>query len=123
MNITKGPAEDDIRSVCVEIADMLCAKNRAYGNSALEPLRIFSKTSPIEQILVRIDDKLSRLARGEAAGEDVELDLIGYLVLLRVARRRSRATAQHDEHLREEEKVRALAEIEAAFSVGSHPLR
>jgi hypothetical protein len=34
---------------------------------------------------VRIDDKMSRLVRGEAAGEDVELDLIGYLILKRVA--------------------------------------
>ena len=34
---------------------------------------------------MRIDDKLSRLARGRAAGEDVTLDLIGYLILLRVA--------------------------------------
>ena len=42
----------------------------------------------MEQIRVRIDDKLSRLARGQAAGEDVVLDLIGYLVLLRVAERR-----------------------------------
>ena len=36
---------------------------------------------------VRIDDKLSRIARGrEYAGDDTELDLIGYLVLRRVAR-------------------------------------
>ena len=36
--------------------------------------------------LVRIDDKLSRLAKGPQAGEDAVLDLIGYLVLLRVIR-------------------------------------
>lgn len=39
---------------------MLLAKNAAYGNSALEPVRIFSKADPTEQIRVRIDDKLSR---------------------------------------------------------------
>jgi hypothetical protein len=66
---------------------MLIEKNHAYGDSALDPVRIFSKADPVEQIKVRIDDKLSRLARGAAAGEDVERDLIGYLVLLRVARR------------------------------------
>ena len=32
----------------------------------------------------RIDDKLSRLARGDQVDEDVVLDLLGYLVLLRV---------------------------------------
>lgn len=85
----RGPAEDEIRDECMQLADMLCAKNRAYGNSALEPLRVFSRSSAVEQILVRLDDKLSRLARGSAAGEDVELDLLGYLVLLRIARKQS----------------------------------
>lgn len=72
---------------CLAIKKLLLDKNRAYGNSATDPLRIFSKVSAVEQILVRIDDKLSRLVRGSASGEDVELDLIGYLILLRVARK------------------------------------
>lgn len=74
-----------IAAACDEIKDMLLAKNRAYGNSALDPLRLFSKADRREQIRVRIDDKLSRIQRGEAAGEDAVKDLIGYLVLLRVA--------------------------------------
>ena len=85
--------EADINNVCNELAAMLVQKNRAYGDSALDPVRVFSKASPVDQILVRIDDKLSRLARGEAAGEDVELDLLGYLVLLRIARNRAAAVA------------------------------
>jgi len=69
------------------VQEMLLAKNEAYGDSALDPVRIFSKADPIEQIYVRIDDKLSRLARGGDFGtEDTEFDLIGYLILLRVAR-------------------------------------
>lgn len=76
-----------IAEECYALRDMLIEKNRAYGNSALDPLRVFSKADPEEQIRVRLDDKLSRLARGSAAGEDVELDLPGYLILLRVARR------------------------------------
>jgi hypothetical protein len=77
-----------IAVVCDEIKEMLLAKNRAYGNSALAPLRIFSRADPVEQLNVRIDDKLSRIARGrEFAGDDTELDLIGYLVLRRVAAR------------------------------------
>ena len=72
---------------CDLLKQMLVEKNKAYGNSALDPLRFFSKAEPEEQILVRLDDKLSRLAYGSAAGEDVELDLMGYIVLLRVARK------------------------------------
>jgi hypothetical protein len=81
------PAQVAIAEVCDEIKELLLEKNRAYGNSALDPVRIFSKADTCEQINVRIDDKLSRLIRGQAAGEDVEFDLIGYLVLKRVWRK------------------------------------
>jgi hypothetical protein len=49
-------------------------------------VRIFSKATPEEGLRIRIDDKLSRIARGQDAGEDTELDLIGYLILKRVLR-------------------------------------
>ena len=78
---------DAIAAECDAIKAMLLAKNDAYGNSALEPVRVFSSASAEEQLRVRIDDKLSRIVRGHAAGEDAVLDLIGYLVLLRVARK------------------------------------
>jgi hypothetical protein len=76
-----------IAEECDAIKALLLSKNAAYGNSALDPVRIFSKADPVEQIKVRLDDKLSRLARGSAAGEDVISDLLGYLVLLRVAQK------------------------------------
>lgn len=80
------PSSVLIGRVCEEIKQLLLQKNKAYGDSALNPVRIFSRGDPLEQINVRIDDKLSRLARGSAAGEDTELDLIGYLILRRVAK-------------------------------------
>jgi hypothetical protein len=87
---SRAPKSRDICTsidmICGDISEMLVAKNKAYGNSALSPIRKFSKASSVEQILVRIDDKLSRLVRGQSAGEDVEKDLIGYLVLLQIAR-------------------------------------
>lgn len=81
-------AQRRIVEECDALKEMLLDKNRKYGNSALVPIRIFSKASPVEQILVRLDDKLSRLraAQGDDA-EDVLGDLLGYLILLRVARR------------------------------------
>lgn len=81
-------AQKAIAAVCDEIKQLLLEKNAKYGNSALEPSRIFSRATAIEQLLVRIDDKLSRIrTSGQTGDEDTELDLIGYLVLLRVARR------------------------------------
>ncbi len=69
------------------IAGLLIDKNRKYGNSALGPKRIFAKSDAIEQIKVRIDDKLSRIKNEQGdEDEDVVLDLIGYLVLLLIAK-------------------------------------
>jgi hypothetical protein len=80
----------EINRVCDEIKEMLMQKNLAYGDSALDPVRIFSKASATEQILVRIDDKLSRFARGKSyPGDNDIVDLIGYLVLLKIAQGRS----------------------------------
>jgi hypothetical protein len=79
---------------CDFIAELLLEKNRKYGDSALNPVRIFSSSDPVEQINVRIDDKLSRIASNQADDEeDAELDLIGYLVLKRVALRQPRDEA------------------------------
>lgn len=65
---------------------MLVTKNKSYGNSALDPVRIFSRSDPVEQLNVRIDDKISRIMQGEEyPGDDTELDLIGYLILKRIA--------------------------------------
>lgn len=77
--------EGRVREVLDGVCDMLVEKNRAYGDAALNPVRVFSKAGAVEQIRVRIDDKISRLQRGSDAGEDTVLDLIGYLVLLRIA--------------------------------------
>lgn len=77
--------QDLIGAKCDALKEMLLEKNRAYGNSALDPVRIFSQTDTVEQLKVRIDDKLSRLVRGQAAGEDIIKDLLGYLILLQVA--------------------------------------
>lgn len=81
------PVRAAIIAECEALKAMLLAKNAAYGNSAIDPVRVFSKASPEEQIRVRLDDKLSRLARGQDAGEDTMLDLCGYIILLRVLRR------------------------------------
>lgn len=85
------PFQREVRAILEGVGTMLAEKNRSYGDSALSPVRIFSQADPIEQLKVRIDDKLSRLARGRSAGEDVVADLLGYLVLLQIAQKRAAA--------------------------------
>jgi len=82
---------NDLQTVILEIRNMLLDKNRKYGDSALNPARLFSKQNAIEQIKVRLDDKLSRIKnQQEDEDEDPELDLIGYLSILRIAKLRLR---------------------------------
>lgn len=83
--------QQQIAEICDQIKELLLEKNRSYGDSALNPTRVFSKASTVEQLFVRIDDKLSRISRGNGLldkDEDVINDLIGYLVLTKIALRR-----------------------------------
>jgi hypothetical protein len=81
------PFAIQVEEVLDSIEKMLIDKNRKYGNSALEPLGVFSQLSAKEGLLIRIDDKLKRIKNGslEKDDEDVVNDLIGYLVLLKIS--------------------------------------
>ena len=76
-----------IIDACDGIKALLLSKNEKYGNSALKPVTVFSKLNSAEAIKARIDDKLSRIANTglNDATEDTLDDLIGYLLLLKIA--------------------------------------
>lgn len=84
---------EEVYKVLSEITEMLVAKNQKYGNSAIEPLGIFSDLSPEEGLKVRIDDKLKRIKNGsiDRDDEDVVNDLIGYLVILKILQKKEKA--------------------------------
>lgn len=82
--------QKDIEKVSKQVSDLLIAKNKSYGDSALHPTRVFSKADNVEQLLVRIDDKLSRIQNGHDWPGDNDIDdLIGYLILLKIAKERA----------------------------------
>ena len=78
---------DLIIEVSAEVTNLLLEKNDAYGDSALNPVGIFSRGEAVESLCARIDDKLMRIkSRGITdATEDTVQDLIGYLILLKIA--------------------------------------
>ena len=80
--------QNSIKWTCNEIRDLLLSKNKAYGDSAIEPDNIFSKLDSSQAICARIDDKLSRIKNSglDDATEDTLDDLIGYLILLKISR-------------------------------------
>ena len=79
--------DESVWDTLIGIFFMLIEKNRKYGDSALNPARIFSKADNVAQLHTRIDDKLSRIKNAQDdEDEDVIADLIGYLVLLTISR-------------------------------------
>jgi hypothetical protein len=80
----------DISLNCLELCLLLIKKNIDYGSSALAPMRVFSRSDTLEQINVRIDDKLSRIKNSDDKffDEDVDLDMAGYLILRKIIKKR-----------------------------------
>jgi len=79
--------EVELLKVTKNITKLLISKNKAYGNTALNPTNIFSKLSATEAICARLDDKLARIGNKgiNDQTEDTVDDLIGYLLLLKMS--------------------------------------
>lgn len=73
--------------VSKQITDLLKSKNKAYGNTALNPSNVFSKLDSTEAICARLDDKLARIQNKgiNDKTEDTIDDIIGYLLLLKMS--------------------------------------
>ena len=84
----ESDSEFKIKEVTNQLQELLIKKNIAYGNSALEPINIFSNNDAVDSLCARIDDKLSRIKNKglNDKTEDTLFDLAGYLILLIIAR-------------------------------------
>lgn len=92
--------ESLIKEVCKSVQKLLIEKNRNYGDSAINPSNVFCKLSAVDSICARIDDKLMRIKNKgiNDETEDTVTDLIGYLVLLKVAMIKEEET-EYYEHI------------------------
>ena len=81
-------SRQDVVNQWLEMSTFLKQKNDSYGSSILNPIRVFSTNiSTREQILVRMDDKVSRIVRGNSSVDsmyDTVKDFLGYVVHLRM---------------------------------------
>lgn len=79
---------DKITEVTKEFGKFLLEKNKRYGDSALNPLNVFSKhidknnTQALNGMLIRLDDKLKRIYNADTLRENDVIDIMGYLVLV-----------------------------------------
>ena len=79
--------KDDIIRVCDNTKNLLVKKNKAYGDSALNPLGIFGNGDAVVSLGARMDDKLMRLKSLGMGKDSVDTlyDLHGYITLLIIA--------------------------------------
>lgn len=62
--------------------NFLKEKNKRYGDSAISPIKVFSKSDSGDNILNRCDEKLARIRNSPELRKNDICDLMGYLVLL-----------------------------------------
>jgi hypothetical protein len=79
--------QDKICKVLDSMKDLLLYKNQKYGDSAIKPEQIFYKGDAKTAILVRLNDKISRIKnnKDELPRFNDIADTIGYCTLLLVA--------------------------------------
>lgn len=79
---TDNETQEMIGRILGAITQLLLVKNSRYGNSILDPMRVFCKKDKEESdIPARLDDKLSRIKNSDKIRINDVTDLIGYLVL------------------------------------------
>lgn len=83
-------SQESIAEIVDATKDLLLYKNKMYGDSALNPIGIFTthiSTVPAKtaSILVRLDDKLGRVKNAPALRINDISDIIGYCTLLLVS--------------------------------------
>jgi len=76
--------QDKIEILFKNFSEFLKEKNKRYGDSAINPLKIFSKIEPNNPICSRLDEKLQRIMNGEILSKNDVADTFGYLGLLMV---------------------------------------
>ena len=81
------PTQQKIHEIMEAMTDLLLYKNRKYGDSAINPKKIFYKGDSTNSILIRLDDKIGRVMSNTEEKPRVNdvCDIIGYCTLLLIS--------------------------------------
>ena len=74
-------SQEKISKIYDSLKEFSLEKNRRYGDSALNPIKIFSKADASNSILIRLDDKVSRIRNSDKIRKNDVCDIMGYLML------------------------------------------
>lgn len=81
------PTQQKIHEIMGAMKDLLLYKNQKYGDSAINPKKIFYKGDSTNSILIRLDDKIGRVMSNTEEKPRVNdvCDIIGYCTLLLIS--------------------------------------
>ena len=81
------PTQQKIKDILSGMTDLLLYKNKKYGDSAINPKKIFYKGDSTNSILIRLDDTIGRAMSNTEEKPRVNdvADIIGYCTLLLVS--------------------------------------
>jgi hypothetical protein len=81
------PTQQKIHELMGAMKDLLLYKNQKYGDSAINPKKIFYKGDSTNSILIRLDDKIGRVMSNTEEKPRVNdvCDIIGYCTLLLIS--------------------------------------
>ena len=81
------PTQQKICEIMGAMKDLLLYKNQKYGDSAINPKKIFYKGDSTNSILIRLDDKIGRVMSNTEDKPRVNdvCDIIGYCTLLLIS--------------------------------------
>ena len=79
--------QEKIAALLDSMKDLLLYKNQKYGDSAINPKKIFYKGDSTNSILIRLDDKLGRVMSNTEEKPRINdvADIIGYCTLLMIS--------------------------------------
>lgn len=83
--MTQEEFDNAKKLVIGSIGNTLIEKNTCYGNAALAPVGVFYKGGATDSILIRLDDKYSRILNSEILRVNDVYDMLGYLFLLAIS--------------------------------------
>ena len=81
------PTQQKIHEIMGAMKDLLLYKNQMYGDSAINPEKIFYKGDSTSSILVRLNDKIGRVKANPDDKPRINdiCDIIGYCTLLLIS--------------------------------------
>ena len=81
------PTQRKIREITEAMKDLLLYKNQKYGDSAINPEKIFYKGDATSSILIRLNDKIGRVKANPDDKPRINdvCDIIGYCTLLLIS--------------------------------------